>query len=466
MIVSEDTVEVGLILSGVTIFQDLSFETVKAISRHTETVRFETGQKLIKKGTKGEQLFIIIKGKVEIRYPIKSENTYKSVYLNKGSVIGEISLLTDKPYCSDTIALSNTTCLSLERTAFNDLIDRFADFAETMTNLLSERLVQKDGLKKVRRYQLLNKMGEGNMAIVYNARDPELERNVAIKMLKFELSHDKEFLSRFEREAKLIASLNHPNIINVFEIIQDFSTRFMVMEKLKGKDLAHILKQKGTLSLIETRDILYQVASALRYAHNHGVRGIVHRDIKPSNIFIDDQGHVKLTDFGISSPPFQEDDVIAGSPFYLAPEVINKKTVDGRADIYALGVMAFHMLTGKPPFTATTLTKLFYKQCNQQPPSIKEQRPDIDSDMVKFIDGALEKDPNQRISDWNLIRVLLKPGAARDLNSGPVQVKNDDEFVFEVRLKKTSYQKAAKVINGLKKSLEENIIDHSIKMKK
>ncbi len=166
-------------------------------------------------------------------------------------------------------------------------------------------------------------------------------------------------------------------------------------------DLSAVLKQKHRLSLAQTRRILTQVAAALEYAHNEG---IVHRDVKPSNIIINQFNHVKITDFGLAKPPDDKNENIEGSPHYLAPEIIQSLPVDGRADIYAMGIMAFHMLTGSPPFTAQSLDKILNMHVNQRSTDIHSYRNDIDQDMALFIERALEKDASKRINSWKHIK--------------------------------------------------------------
>jgi serine/threonine-protein kinase len=291
---------------------------------------------------------------------------------------------------------------------------------------------------------------------VFNGWDRELEREVAIKMLKYKLAYDEKFLDRFEQEAKIIAGLNHPNIVNVFEVIDDFSTRFIVMEKLHGHDLSETMKEKGAFTVEETREILSQVASALQYAHN---KGIVHRDIKPSNIVIDPYGNIKLTDFGIAGPPQDKEVNIEGTPSYLAPEVINGDRLDGRADIYALAVMAFHMMTTSLPFSASTLAKLLKMQVEQKPPDIRNNINDIDDAFASFIESALSKEPDDRISDWNEIRAILKPV----VNTFKLAL-DPDELAIIVRFRDTSYQQSASVINTMQKLLKDGNINHQIEM--
>jgi serine/threonine protein kinase len=455
---SLDTDEIALILSGVKILQDLDFDIVRNIAEHTKIETFTEGELVVEAGQMGTRIYFIFEGQVEVQLPsIKGDKN--SILLRKGEVIGEISLLINSTYSADIIALEDTIAFYLDQEHFKLMIEVHPEFANVMSNLMTNRMALNGGINKVGKYELKDKLGEGNMATVFNAWDPELEREVAMKMLKYKLAYDDKFLDRFEQEAKTIASLNHPNIVHVMEVIDDFSTRFIVMEKLHGLDLAETLKEKGAFSLNDTRDILLQVASALQYAHNHGEHGIVHRDIKPSNIVIDPYGNIKLTDFGIAGPPQDQEVNIEGTPSYLAPEVINGDSLDGRADIYALGVMAFHMLTDTLPFSASTLAKLLKMQVQQKPPNIRHACPDIDEKFAGLIESALSKEPDDRISDWNEIRTILKPLAAEyHLSLDP------NELAVTIRFRDTSYQQSASFINAMQKLLQEEGINHEIQM--
>ena len=455
---SIDTDEIALILSGVKILQYLDVDIIRNIALLTQVQKFDKGDMIVKSGEVGRRIYFIFEGKVEVQIPDIHGDIKSRILLKKGEVVGEISLLINSNYSADIEALTKTTAFYLDRIHFKELIERHPDFAEVMSQLMTSRMAQNGGINRVGKYELRGKLGEGNMATVFNAWDPELEREVAIKMLKYKLAYNDNFRDRFEREAKTIASLNHPNIVSVFEVIDQFSTRFIVMEKLHGQDLSVILKAKGAFGIAETREILSQVAGALQYAHNHGDKGIVHRDIKPSNIVIDAYGNIKLSDFGIASPPQDKEVNIEGTPSYLAPEVINGDMLDGRADIYAMGVMAFHMLTASFPFSASTLAKLLKMQVNQKPPDIRNSCPEIDDELAGFIESSLSKEPDDRISDWEEIRKILKPAGQFKLALDP------DELAVIIRFRDSSYQQSASCINTMQKLLQDEGINHKIEM--
>ena len=453
-----ETDEIALILAGVEILQDLDVDIIDDIAALSRITEFEQGDLVIRAGTIGERIYFIFDGNVEVRIPDAKGGIKRRIKLMKGDVVGEISLLVKTTYSADIAALTDTTAFYLDRQCFHELIEKHPGFAEVMSQLMTSRMAHSGGINEVGKYELRGKLGEGNMATVFNAWDPDLEREVAIKMLKYKLAYSGDFLDRFEREARTIASLNHPNIISVFEIIDAFSTRFIVMEKLHGRDLAACLDEDGAFGLAKTRDILSQVAGALHYAHNHGEKGIVHRDIKPSNIVIDDYGNIKLTDFGIASPPEKRETEIHGTPSYLAPEIIRGDVFDGRADIYAMGVMAFHMLTGSLPFSALTLTKMLQMQVEQKAPDIRNACPAIDNEFAGFIDSALCKEPDERISDWVKIRDILKPPTRLNLMLDP------DELAVMIRFRDTTYQQSAKLISTIQKLMQDEGINHDIEM--
>ncbi len=453
-----DTDEITLILSGVKILQDLDVEIVNDIAGNTEIAEFKQGDRVVRAGEVGERIYFIYSGKLEVQIPDALGEIKRRILVKKGEVVGEISLLVESIYSADIVALTEASAFYLDRAGFKLLIERHPDLAEVMSQLMTSRMAHYGGINRVGKYELRGKLGEGNMATVFNAWDPDLEREVAVKMLKYKLAYDEVFLDRFEREARTIASLNHPNIINVYEIIDAYSTRFIVMEKLRGQDLSACLAQNGAFDLAQTRDILSQVASALHYAHNHGETGIVHRDIKPSNIVLDAHGNIKLTDFGIASPPQSEEVNIEGTPSYLAPEIIRGDLLDGRADIYAMGVMAFHMLTASLPFSAATLSKLLHMQLEQTPPDIRSTCTDIDQELAGFIESALSKEPQDRISDWQEIRRILKSPSQLKLMLDP------QELAVVIRFRDTAYQQSATLINTMQKLLKDEDINHQIEM--
>ena len=219
-------------------------------------------------------------------------------------------------------------------------------------------------------YEILEELGRGGMAIVFKAREKQLERDVAIKVLPFSLAFDKEFVERFQREARTSAKLEHPGIIPIYRVGKSGRVIYFVMKFLRGKPLSSVLAARGTLPPSEIRMTLLQVARALAYAHKGG---IVHRDIKPDNIMFDEHGQAVVTDFGIakaaSGGKLTGTGMSIGTPHYMSPEQARAQSLDGRSDLYSLGVVAFQCLVGHVPFDGEDSFSIGYKHIMEEIPT-------------------------------------------------------------------------------------------------
>src|SRR5207302_178284 len=219
-------------------------------------------------------------------------------------------------------------------------------------------------------YEIIEELGRGGMAIVFKARERQLERDVAIKVLPFSLSFDKEFVERFQREARTSAKLEHPGIIPIYRVGKSGRVIYFVMKFLRGKPLSSVLAARGTLPPSEIRMTLLQVARALAYAHKGG---IVHRDIKPDNIMFDEHGQAVVTDFGIakaaSGGKLTGTGMSIGTPHYMSPEQARAQSLDGRSDLYSLGVVAFQCLVGHVPFDGEDSFSIGYKHIMEEIPT-------------------------------------------------------------------------------------------------
>jgi serine/threonine-protein kinase len=224
--------------------------------------------------------------------------------------------------------------------------------------------------QKLGRYEITGVLGQGAMGVVYKARDPLLDRIVAIKTINMGLEQEEkdEYGLRFEQEARAAGGLNHPNIITIYDVGSSGDTAYMAMEFLEGRELRHILASDGTMPVAQAIDIAAQVADGLAYAHECQV---VHRDIKPANIMIVRGGRAKITDFGIarmrSSQVKTQTGMVLGSPKYMSPEQVMGLRADGRSDIFSLGVMLYEMLTGNAPFRGDSITALMFQVLNTVP---------------------------------------------------------------------------------------------------
>lgn len=254
--------------------------------------------------------------------------------------------------------------------------------------------------QKIGRYEIKAELGRGGMATVYHGYDPRFEREVAIKFLPQELVHaDPQFRVRFEREAKIIAKLEHPSIVPVYDVGEENGQPYFVMRFMRGGSLSDRIKA-GAIGIEEGIGYLMQIAPGLDEAHS---KGIIHRDLKPGNILFTAQKSAMISDFGIAKFSMAESgnmtgSAIIGTPAYLSPEQASGDTVDGRTDIYALGVILFEMMTGRQPYQADTPLALALKHLTEPVPHILEINPDLPAWMEKVISSAMAKNPADRFA--------------------------------------------------------------------
>ncbi len=248
-------------------------------------------------------------------------------------------------------------------------------------------------------YEVQDELGRGGMALVYQALERELGREVAVKVLPFALAFDAEFVERFQREARTAAQLEHPNIIPIYRVGLSGRVIYFVMKFLRGGSLAGLLEKRGRLTAPEIRRLLVDCASALAYAHQ---RGIVHRDMKPDNVMFDEFGQVLLTDFGIakamSGGRLTGTGMSIGTPHYMSPEQARAQNIDGRSDIYSLGVVAYQCLTGQVPFDGEDSFAIGYKHITEPLPQLTLTSAD-DRQLYETIRRMMMKDPGDRPQD-------------------------------------------------------------------
>jgi serine/threonine protein kinase len=253
------------------------------------------------------------------------------------------------------------------------------------------------------------------MSTVVRAFDERLERDVAVKLLAEHLADDDQFVARFRREALSVARLVHPNIVQVFDFGLDEPThrQYIVMELVRGRSGAEILRDEGVLELRDALSIVAQACRGLEYAHRNGV---VHRDVKPGNLLRGEDGVVKLADFGIAKAFSDESSItqvgsVLGTAAYLAPEQAAGEQAGPAADLYALGVVAYQLMSGRLPYEAQSLTELALKQQREVPPRLDELNPDVPPQLAMAVDRALALDPRQRPASADELRSMLADGA-------------------------------------------------------
>ena len=286
------------------------------------------------------------------------------------------------------------------------------------------------------RYEIIKSIGEGGMANVYLAYDTILERNVAVKILRGDLSNDEKFVRRFQREALSASSLNHPNIVEMYDVGEENGVFYIVMEYIDGKTLKQLIKKRGHLTIPEAIDIMIQLTQGLSVAHNSY---IIHRDIKPQNIMVLEDGLVKITDFGIAmainAADLTQTNSVMGSVHYLPPEQAAGKGSTIKSDIYSLGILFYEMLAGTMPFRGETAVEIALKHIKDPMPSIRKVNPKVPQSVENIIYKCTAKNPKNRYSSVMELEEDLKSALSIDReNEKKIEFKYPEDDLEETKI--------------------------------
>ncbi len=277
------------------------------------------------------------------------------------------------------------------------------------------------------RYKIISEAGQGGMAVVYKAHDLITDKDVAIKMMKPDQANNKTNFSRFERETRAAASLNHPNIVKVLNVGTHKGLPYMVNEFIIGKTLKEVLDIRGKFSFLEASDIMYQLCSAVMYAHQHGV---IHRDIKPQNIFLTSDGTIKLSDFGIATfqnaTQITRSDTLVGSAHYMAPEITAGAQASERSDIYSMGITFFELITGKVPFDSDASVTIALMHIKMKFPNIRKFNPHTPYCIEQIIYKAVKKDPFDRYPNVEYMRKDIEK-----ILKNPILLEEKHSFFYD-----------------------------------
>ena len=418
-------------LAEVPPFDTLSPSAMGWLVSQIEMEEYYAGTQIVRKGEPGECMYVIVHGEVAVPVEHADGRTRFRARLPERHFFGEMAILTDEPRSADVFAMTDCALASIPGVAILDLIDESPDVASFLTEVLGERLMEQGGVRKVGKYELVRKIGRGGMSVVYEGQHPELNRPVAVKMLSHALVHRRNFAERFRNEGRIIANLDHPNIVKVFDMEEAYATFFIVMEKLEGPDLSQIIEREGALEPARVRRILIQVAEALDYAHS---KGVVHRDVKPSNVSLDEEGHVKLMDFGLAKVKrlealLNEDaDIVLGTPYYMSPEQARGDALDLRTDIYNLGILAFEMLTGERPFTGRTKSEVQRKHVQAPIPTPRQLVAEVPADLDALVATCLKKHPADRFQTCrDVLKYLRRSGKTVELSIRALRVSFSED---------------------------------------
>jgi eukaryotic-like serine/threonine-protein kinase len=276
------------------------------------------------------------------------------------------------------------------------------------------------------RYELEELVGTGGMSSVFRAHDLQLERDVAVKILHQHYAEDPEYLERFRREARLVARLSHPNIVTVIDRGDDDGRQYIVFEHVEGENLKELVVRSGRLPVRQALELALAVADGLAFAHDHG---LVHRDVKPQNVLLNNEGEVKVTDFGIARSLHVEHGVtqtgtVLGTGEYLAPEQASGKPVSPATDVYSLGVVLWELLAGDVPFTGDNFVAVALRHVNEPPPHLRERRPDVSPRLDAAVERALAKDPARRFPSMKAFAQELRACLAEPEGAVPPPVQD------------------------------------------
>ena len=388
----------------------------------------QAGARFIAQGDEGDTFYIIQEGSCEVNVE-KNGTKHSIARLGGGDVVGEIALLTGEPRTANVDAETDMILWSLTREQFDSVCTEYPDLLDFLTELVTHRFSTEKvtASRTIGKYLINEVIGRGGWSIVYKGLHTGLNMPVAVKMLKHDMAMNVEFAERFHNEAKIVALLNHENIVRVYDIEELFRTIFIIMEYLEGVPLDFVLEKKPRLPATKIVDILLQVCNGLSYAHD---QGIVHQDIKPANLFIQSDGMARIVDFGLSCPRGTVDCSLPGTVYYMSPEQILGESVDGRTDIYSLGILTYEMVSGQRPYPEDNLYDLMDLHVREDVPDPRILVPDLPDELYYFIRRATQRDPVGRFnSTWEIIRDLQpladkmglekepKPGQGRKMMS-------------------------------------------------
>jgi CRP-like cAMP-binding protein len=368
----------------------------------------EQGERLITQGEMGNNLYIIQDGSCTVNVK-KDGKTHTVARLQRGDVVGEMAVLTSEPRSANVDADTGLKLWELDGKHFEIIASKHPDLRGFLTEIVTNRLesTQHTVERKIGKYLIQYKIDQGGYSIVYKGVHQVLKLPVVIKMMKHSMALEEDFIEKFRKEAETIASLNHINIVKVYDIEEVYRTIFIIMEYLEGESVESLLKRMGAIPIPQTVNFLTQICSALSYAHN---RGLVHLDIKPANIFVPKESDIKILDFGLARPPeVEEGSIFEGTIQYLSPEQIECDPVDQRTDIYSLGLTAYEMIIGKRPYPEGNPPKLLKLHVNQDIPDPAGLVSELPDKLRRFILKACQRDPNRRYQDIGEALEDLRP---------------------------------------------------------
>ena len=388
-------------------FRDLPASSISLLEKLAEEKTYQSGDLIVRSGDSADRLFLLRQGLAYATVP-GSDGVWFNDYMKPGDVFGEMALLTGDKRSADVTAQTEVTCLELPFGPLRALFTEQPEVAAVLTSIVGARLTGRSGIREVGGFEIEGPLGGGGFARVFCGKNPNTGEQVAIKMLRHELVWRKEYAKRFRREARAIQRIVHPSVVRVHGVVDAYATIFIVMELVLGGDLVTCLVRNGPLSASEVRYVFHRIALALHSAHE---KDIIHRDVKPANILLTRDGDLKLADFGVALTPGEarttagKTGTFTGTPHYAAPEHVLGRDMDGRTDLFMLGVTAFELLQGHTPHNRESAVSVLLKHVAEDMPDPREN-PSIPGDLAEAIYRSTRRLPQDRFSsckeaaDW------------------------------------------------------------------
>jgi serine/threonine protein kinase len=368
----------------------------------------KAGVRFISQGEISESAYIIQRGSCLVLVE-KEGKLHPTGHRGKGDIVGELTLLTGEPQNAHVVAETDIDAWVLNRAHFDRISKSDPEFLEFLTELVADRFDSKRPTadRQIGKYLATHVIGSGGYSIVYRGIHRTLNMPVAIKMLRHHMAMNEEFLRVFWNEAKIIATLNHENIIKVYDIEELYRTVFIIMELMDGESLQAMIKRLGKIPPSLAANFLTQMCSGLNYAHK---KGILHLDVNPSNVFVQRDDSLKILDFGVAAPVGSEDrSIFDGTIYYTAPEQIRCERLDERTDVYSLGITAYEMVTGEKPYPGDRVKEVMDMHLHRRIPDPGEKVRDLPEALRQFITKACERDPERRYPDMENALHALAP---------------------------------------------------------
>ena len=391
--------------------ESLNEEILALLQRNMTETLFAPGEVLMRQGDPGTSLMVVAEGEAEVS--IEKDGTRRVLKrVGAGEVLGEMALLTKEPRMATITAMTSGRALVLAADRFEEIAAGDPRISTLLTLLLASRLgkLQHDAMtgNTFNGYRIQRCLGHGGMSVVYEAEQLGSNRRVALKMMSHRLLYDPIALLHFQREADIVESFDHPNIAKMFGRFEAFRTSFIVMELCEGISISQAMSTGVPLPEPVVRGIIGQAAGAIAYFHE---AGIVHRDIKPSNLMVTREGTVKLIDFGLAGQVDKEAlaPALFGTPQYMAPEQMAGESVGKKVDLFALGQVAFEMLTGRRLFEGRSFRSLRSEVLKCRTPDFMTNFPELSPEIRAVLQGLLLREPDQRHLDFDLVASWAAP---------------------------------------------------------